>query len=265
MSVKEQDLKIEPDEISNDGVSTLIDGVAGLIADEAEAELYRLQHMSESERVQYQQFLEDGIPNEEAFYKIKAAREIVIAIVEPEPEPIEATIKRKLTAVHYLRLAVQTEQEVYNAALANLNEQYKAQITSLANHKRDLTAAETELRELAVSTYTNPNHDKTDKKPFPGIGIQIKKPTTIGYDPGKAFEWAKQKDICLSLDATAFEAICLTPSKPDFVSVNTVETPTGTIDKDLSKALITLGVEQLEAMPKYRAAVGDNDDLPEAS
>jgi len=247
MSVKEQDLFQDIDPHTEVAVEIQAET-------EAEAILYHLQHMSDSELTQYQKFLEDGIPNEEAFYRIKEAREAEL-FVESKPEPIESIIKRKVTAVHYLRLAVQTEQETYNAALAQLNEQYKAQITSLANHKRDLTIAETELRELAVKQYADPNHDKTNKKPFPGIGIQIKKPTTIGYDPGKAFEWAKQKDICLSLDITAFEAICLTPSKPDFVSVHADEVPTGTIDKDLSKALAALKIEIADQA----------DDLPEAS
>jgi len=253
MSVKEQDLKIEPDETNKDSIDTLIDGVAGLIADEEEAELYRLQQLTQDELPQYQQFLEDGLNNEFAFQRILDDRKV--DFVESEPEPIDNVIKRKLTAVHYLRqaaLAINAELSAKKIAFEAENAEL---FTDARKAKIDIENAENELRLLAIETYKNPTHDKTDKKPFPGVGIQIKKPTTIKYDPGKAFEWAKQKDICLSLDATAFEAICLTPSKPDFVSVHTDEVPTGTIDKDLSKALTALKIEIAD----------QTDDLPEAS
>lgn len=200
-----------------------------------EQEMYRLQQLNPAELEEYQEMLEEGYENEDAFQKILDAR-------EPEPEPIESQIKTKVTLVHYLRQTVEAEQQAYNAALAKLNEQYAAQITSLANHKKDLLAAESALKDLALLQF-----DGKNKKPFPGTGIRVSNKITVIYDDSKALEWAKQKDICLQLDTKAFEEICKTASKPDFVQCVESELTSATIDSDLSKALSALDIAKNEA------------------
>lgn len=226
MSVKEQDL-------IGDQVDALVDG---FYADAEEQELYRLQQLTESELPQYQQFLEDGFNNEIAYQMILDAR-----LITPEPEPIEETIKKKITAVHYLRQAKTAMMDDLASRKIAFDAENAELLSNIANNGSELTKAESDLRGLAIEIY-----DGKNKKPFPGCGIRVSTKIATIYDDSKALAWAKQKDICLTLDVKAFEEICKTASKPDFVQCVESETTSATIDTDLSKALVAL--EKMEVL-----------------
>lgn len=102
--------------------------------------------------------------------------------------------------------------------------------------KKDVAALEKEIRDRAIAEF------KSDpiigKKPFPGVGITESKRVIANYDATEALEWAKAHNMCLQLDAGAFDSLCMNKSTcPAFVNV-IEETVIGTrIDSDLEKAL----------------------------
>lgn len=89
--------------------------------------------------------------------------------------------------------------------------------------------AEEELKHLSTNAY---DLDRTNKKPAPGVTIKLF--TQLGYEPGKAKEWAIEHKMALALDVKAFEAIAKT-APMDFVIV--LQVPKATIATDLTKAL----------------------------
>lgn len=246
MSIKEQDL--HDANVVTETIDILVNGVAELLAQEEEVELYRLQQLREDEVVTYQDMLDMGFGNEEAFQQLMNTR-------EPEPEPIETTIKRKLTAVHYLRQAKTALMDDLAERKFDFDEKNKDLLDDIAKQGALLINAESELREIAIYCF-----DGKNKKPFPGCGIRVSVKETPIYNPAEALDWAKTKDICLQLDVKGFEQICTTILKPEFVQIEEVESVSVAIDTNLIKALTALGVEIVTINIADQA-----DDLPEAS
>ena len=94
--------------------------------------------------------------------------------------------------------------------------------------KETLALVESDLRALVVKHAT----ETGEKKPAPGV--EAKQKTTIEYNAGKAFEWAKETGIALILDEKAFEKIAFATNL-EFVTKR--EEFTATIASDLPKAL----------------------------
>lgn len=119
-----------------------------------------------------------------------------------------------------------------------LEEFIKTRSTDMADEniiKLDICELESLIKGLAVEAYKK--DPAIGKKPFAGIGIQESTKTEYQYSVAEALKWAMQKEICIRLDDKAFEAICATPAKPDFVDVSTETTVKATIATDLDKVL----------------------------
>ena len=97
-----------------------------------------------------------------------------------------------------------------------------------------VTAMEAALKAAIVAHYnTDPGKNK---KPFAGVGIRVSTKTTFAYDADEALAWAKQHDMCLALDRTAFETVAGT-IKAEWLSATESEDVSATIATDLDKAL----------------------------
>lgn len=93
--------------------------------------------------------------------------------------------------------------------------------------KTECARIEAALRAKAVEVY---NANPESKRLCFGIGIQVAK--SYEYAMSNALQWAKDHDLCLSLDKKAFDAQCKNDStRPDFVIVK--EVPRATIPSDL--------------------------------
>jgi hypothetical protein len=58
----------------------------------------------------------------------------------------------------------------------------------------------------------------------------------LNYDGADALSWAKEHDMCLALDAKAFEGICKADStRPAFVEASEASTTTVRLATDLAK------------------------------
>ncbi len=116
-------------------------------------------------------------------------------------------------AVEELSATLRIKKEEWDKA--NVNE-----IGGLDMAKKDLVAAETELRELALADYAI----SKEKKLIGGLGIRVLK--KLEYSKDTAFEWAKEHSLCLQLDKRAFEKIA---KSQDIKWVEITEVPSATI------------------------------------
>jgi hypothetical protein len=93
---------------------------------------------------------------------------------------------------------------------------------------------ETEARRLAIDFYDN--IDDSSKQVAPGCSIAISLRDNFTYDAATALAWAKSHDMCLALDAKAFEGLCKTESmRPVFVEAEESSTTTVRLAADLAK------------------------------
>lgn len=120
-------------------------------------------------------------------------------------------------------------REAHAKAKASLVEKMKAfseENQALMTTEKDLKAAiekvETTIKAAALEEFK----ETGSKKLLGGVGIR--ESAGLEYDDAKAFEYAKEKNICLMLDVKGFEAAAVA-LKPDFVTV--VTTPKATIPK----------------------------------
>lgn len=91
-----------------------------------------------------------------------------------------------------------------------------------------LAEVEANLRAAAIAVYK----ETGTKSPTPGVGVRVL--TKLAYHPDDALRWAKEHDMALALDKSAFEKIAKA-APPDFV--RTVESAQATIATDLSDVI----------------------------
>lgn len=84
---------------------------------------------------------------------------------------------------------------------------------------------EIKAREAIIANF----HATGNKRPCDGFGVRVA--TRFFYEPERAFEFAKEKGMFLTLNRKEFDDFCKTSSKPAWVEVSHV--PTATISPDL--------------------------------
>ena len=156
------------------------------------------------------------------------------AAIQEIPVTITETLRQTVFDLHIARV----EYDKLNAEIKAKREEMEAKFEK---ENLDLLARQTEVktvmetreqlvREAALLAY------QQDGEKQRGFGIGIRVITKYEYDDKIAFDWAKQHEICLTLDGKAFKDVCKADStRPDFVQVT--EEPSATIATDLSKAL----------------------------
>jgi hypothetical protein len=131
--------------------------------------------------------------------------------------------------LHELRQEQQQLNDAIRKLQSDFNEQYKPLFDARSDVMNRITEIEASVRDEAIKTY----NETGDKQPMPGVTVKMF--TKIDYDRGKAFDWAKEHKIALMLDTKAFDSLCKTASKPEFVEVK--EEPKAMIATDLSKVI----------------------------
>jgi len=119
-------------------------------------------------------------------------------------------INNKLNTLGKLRKSVNDMSESLNARRKIWEEENNLEIEQIKTKKEIIDGVETELRTLALEEYAITN----DKKLTGGLGIRVMK--KIEYDNEKAFKWAKEHSLALSLDKKKFEKLAKSESL-DFV------------------------------------------------
>jgi hypothetical protein len=100
-----------------------------------------------------------------------------------------------------------------------------AEDVATLNEWKALVDERTEVvKSIAMQTYEDNGTKKFD-------GCEVKMFTKLDYPKDKAFEWAKESGLALTLDAKAFEKIATATELP-FVTV--IKEPRVTIGSDLS-------------------------------
>lgn len=129
------------------------------------------------------------------------------------------------------RAATAAVKVVYDDRFAQFKLEHAELIASLDMAKQAEAEADAEVRALAMAAHTASG----DKAPAGGVTIKLF--TRLRYDAARAFQWAKEKGMCLipeSLDVKAFEKVAgVTPI--DFVT--TEQEPQVQIAKDLTAYL----------------------------
>ena len=114
-------------------------------------------------------------------------------------------------------------------ALKEKSDAFEATITDLvgaatdAGNAREL--AEATVRGLAVAVYLESGNKA------PAKGVTVVESSKLKYDAAEAFKWATEHNLCLSLDAKAFEKTAKATPLP---FVTTEVTPAARIATDLS-------------------------------
>ena len=139
-------------------------------------------------------------------------------------------IRAQAERVQAARLGLLVNEEVLNR-LRDAWDMEHAELIEAVNASRLLVARESEaLRALALAAFEACGNKR------PGPGVAIREVTKMDYDPIVALDWAKEHDLCLTLDRKNFED--LAKRRPaDFAFVEYRNEPQATISTDLSKAL----------------------------
>lgn len=138
-------------------------------------------------------------------------------------------INDDIVKLHELRKQLAAANNLYKAKCLNFdieNKELKEWAASLAQR---VTVAEAELKRNAVALY---EQDQSTKQIAPGI--VIKEVVQVGYDRVKAFNWAVEHKMALTLDEKTFEKIAVTQDFDWFIAL---KVPKATVATDLFKAV----------------------------
>lgn len=138
-------------------------------------------------------------------------------------------INDDIVKLHELRKELATVNNLWKARAAQFdldNQDLKQSAQSLA---QQVTIAEAELKRNAVALY---EQDSSTKQIAPGI--VIKEVVQVGYDRKKAFNWAVEHKMALTLDEKTFEKIAVTQNFDWFIAL---KVPKATVATDLFKAV----------------------------
>lgn len=110
------------------------------------------------------------------------------------------------------------EEEIYNKRVSEAKKKHNEELSLIAkasdmdNIKSKIATLKETIQKQALE-----DHAKTGEKfLLGGVGIQDR--STMTYDEKKAFEWAKEKQLCLTLDKKSFEKLAKTQDF-DFVTM----------------------------------------------
>lgn len=125
-------------------------------------------------------------------------------------------------------LSEQAKNEaVLKAKRDAFNEENKRELELSKGLKVSIAEIKADLGKQAIEFYKK---DSSSKTLSGGIKIRVSKSTSVDYDDGKALEFAKSKDMFITLDKKAFEVAA--PSLGlDFVTINDVTTYSATFPK----------------------------------
>lgn len=153
-------------------------------------------------------------------------------------------INDDIVKLHELRKQLATAKNLWSAKAAQFDIDNKELKESAASLAQQVTIAEAELRKGAIEIYTG-NFGGV-KSVAPGVKIQDTAGTDVKFDEKDALTFAKEKDMFLKLDDTAFKLYALTaPEPPEFVEIIPVRNLKATIAVDLYKAC--LEIEEIKA------------------
>lgn len=114
-------------------------------------------------------------------------------------------LKEEREKLESIQVNLKSKKEDYEKSIQQEKEQ-------LELHKSKIEGIEKTINELAT------NHFKeTGEKSLYG-GIKVQEANVISYDPDKAFNWAKEHSLCLSLDTKSFETLAKI-QQFDFVTI----------------------------------------------
>jgi hypothetical protein len=132
-------------------------------------------------------------------------------------------------------------------ALAVIDDELGQRRQALAEQIQEITQKWTEANSELLSTYESQRetvdgweikareaiirnfHATGNKKPCDGFGVRVTK--RFLYEPERAFDFAKEKGMFLTLNRKEFDDFCKTSSKPSWVEVD--EIPVAQISPDL--------------------------------
>ncbi len=137
---------------------------------------------------------------------------------------IRSKMAEKLKELSNIREAVVSISSKLQEKREIWEKEHAIEIGALDKGKEDMAAIDTEVRTLALADYAITK----EKKLIGGIGIRVIK--KLEYEPGKAFNWASEHKLCLSLDKRAFEKLAKT-EQIDFVKIQ--EEATATIPTEI--------------------------------
>lgn len=154
---------------------------------------------------------------------------------EPMPSA-KAGLENAVRSLHTARVATSALEarliEKREATILAFNLEHSDLINEVEQSKSGLAALESAVRDAAAQLF---EADPTQKKALcPGIGIR--ETSVYAYDAEKAFAWAMEHKMCLTLDDKSFKTLCKNDStRPDFVQPGTKIVTT--IATDLSGAV----------------------------
>lgn len=132
-------------------------------------------------------------------------------ILEQKKDMLEANVRGLQSYQKELDDSVEilkTKKEAFFSTIADLEER-------ISKLKETVNNTKSAIEEDATAIY----EETKNKKFFGGIGIQERQ--KLVYEEKKALEWAKEKDMFLSLDVKAFEKVASTLEGLDFVTKKT--------------------------------------------
>ncbi len=133
----------------------------------------------------------------------------------------------KLRELHGYRVLLDLASSTWKETQARFQEEHKAEREARDSIASKVVLIAGQIREVAISTFA----ETGNKAPYPGVGIRERE--VLEFDKTKAFDWALEHRLALSLDSKAFEKIMKANKVlPDFVALK-VE-PQATIATDLS-------------------------------
>jgi len=127
-----------------------------------------------------------------------------------------------------LRLKQAELKEKKEALFADWENLHRELLNDIITANLDTQKAEETLRNEAIISYEIDGN----RKPVPGVEIKLF--TRLSYETGKAFDWALDHKISLSLDKKIFETLAKV-NPPPFVTIR--QEPMAQIATDLSKEI----------------------------
>lgn len=140
------------------------------------------------------------------------------------------TLPVEVQRVGRLRLIVnklsEKKRELMDKLTKQFEEENKVMLEELKQQSSRLSGAEENVRTLAVDKYNETKETNLDM----GVKIQVRK--SYEYDDQKAYNWATERKMCLTLDKKAFQNTFKAQKHPEEIGlgfVKLVKTPSATI------------------------------------
>lgn len=133
---------------------------------------------------------------------------------------MENEMNKKVRLLGITRDTLEVDKKMYKDYLDKFEVEHKELKDTMTIYKDRINTLQKEIKEHVLNLY---EADKTIRKFECGTGVRVGE--ELKYDKEKAFEWAKEHDLCIQLDVGAFESIAKT-QKVSFVTKIPKITPT---------------------------------------